>query len=72
VVGDVAGHTAAAVAGGGMHREEEGPEAIRLGLGDGTVAAAGTEDVGGRPCRVVALAVVVEEGKSPSGVDDGS
>jgi hypothetical protein len=42
---------------------EEDPDSTRWGRGDGR--AAGTEDVGGPPCRRVALAVVEVGGRSP-------
>jgi hypothetical protein len=43
-------------------------DSTRWGLGDGTVAAAAvdTGDVGGQPCRRVALGVVEVEERSPS------
>jgi hypothetical protein len=65
--GDAAARTAAVGEGPlDMGLGEEDPDSTRWGRGDGR--AAGTEDVGGPPCRRVALAVVEVGGRSPSGL----
>jgi hypothetical protein len=64
--GGAAGHTAVEdLAAGRMGLAVEAPDSTRWGLEDDT-AVAGTEDVGGQPCRRVALGVVEEGERSPS------
>jgi len=59
VGGAVARIVAVAVVAGGMDLGEEGRDSIHLDRADGG-RAAGTEDVGGQPCRHEALAAVEE------------
>ena len=51
-------------AAGGLGLVEEDRDSIRWGQEDGR--AAGSEDVGGLPCQVVALGEEVVGGRSPS------
>jgi hypothetical protein len=57
VAGDAAAHTAAEELAGHTGRAVEDRDSTHWGLADGT-GAAGTGDVGGQPCRRVALEAV--------------